>query len=86
MTPKSIPPFPRSDRPTPEITPPPGDLPKKFPEKVPLSDDGLEAAKRESASTMKEPDHAGEDRSVESGIPADDPEQPESAAGDEPME
>lgn len=87
MNPKSIPPFPRSDRPTPEITPPPGTLPKKFPEVTPLNDDGVEAAKRESASTMKEPaEHAGEDRTVESGIPAGDPEQPESAAGDEPME
>ena len=88
MKPKSIPPFsPRSDRPTPEIPPPPGDLPKKFPETTPLSDDGLEAAKKESASTMKEPpEHAGEDRSVESGLRDDDPEQPESAAGDEPME
>jgi hypothetical protein len=90
MKPKSLPPFPRYSEPTPEISPPPGDLPKKFPETTPLSDDGLEAAKRESASTMKEApaqeEHAGEDRSIESGIPKDDPEQPESAAGDEPME
>lgn len=86
MNPKSIPPFPRRNQPTPEITPPPGDLPKKFPEATPLSDDGLEAAKKESASTMKEPEHAGEDRSVESGVRADDPEHPEAPAGDEPME
>jgi len=87
MKPKTIHPFPpRNDRPQPEIPPPPGDLPRKFPETTPLSDDGLEAAKHESASRMKPPDHAGEDRSIESGIPRGDPEQPESPAGDEPME
>jgi hypothetical protein len=39
-----------------------------------LSDDGLEAAKKEAASTMKPA--SGEDPLVESGLPEDDPERP----------
>ena len=46
-------PGPRENPPTPEVPPPPGDLPKHFPEKTPLSDDGLEAGKREAASPIK---------------------------------
>ena len=61
---KSIP-----DRPAPPVR-----LPKKFPERTPLSDDGLEAAKKEAASTMKPV--SGEDPLVESGLPEDDPERP----------
>jgi hypothetical protein len=79
--------FPRNDKPapTPEVPVPPGDLPKKFPESQPLSDDGLEAAKKESASTMKTPEHAGEDRAVESGETEDDPEHPNHQDGEEPL-
>lgn len=78
---------PRSDpnAPKPEYTPPPGDVPKRFPEKQPLSDDGVEAAKSKSASEITPPDHAGEDRQVESGIDRDDPEQARAADGDEAM-
>jgi hypothetical protein len=68
MRPQSIPPFPANE-------PKPG-LPRKFPEQVPLSDDGLEAGKKESASTMKSAANPGEDPFVESGVPENDPEQP----------
>ena len=43
--------YPRHSDADPEI--PIGNLPKNFPEKTPLSDDGLEAGKREAASPMK---------------------------------
>ena len=40
---------PRSDEPKPEVTPPPGDVPKKFPESTPLGkDEGMEAAPDET--------------------------------------
>ena len=58
----------------PDKPPPPVKLPAKFPEQAPLSDDGLEAAKRESASTMRSP--SGEDPLIESGLPENDPERP----------
>jgi len=58
----------------PEVPQPPGDLPKNFPEKTPLSDDGVEAAKKEAASPMKP--GPGEDPLIESGLPEDDPERP----------
>lgn len=89
MTDKSPRYFPRNDKPasTPEIQPPVGDVPKKFPEPQPLSDDGLEAAKKGSTDTMSPPaEHSGEDDTVEAGIDQNDPEQSHSAAGDEPME
>jgi hypothetical protein len=57
-----------------ESTLPPGELPKHFPEKTPLSDDGIEAAKKEAASPMKP--GPGEDPLVESGLPDNDPERP----------
>lgn len=52
----------------------PGELPKHFPERTPLSDDGVEAAKKEAASPMKSA--AGEDPLIESGLPENDPERP----------
>ncbi len=67
MGPKSIPPFPDPGKPRPGV-------PKHFPEEAVLTDDGLESAKHESASTMKS--NPGEDPFVESGIPENDPEQP----------
>lgn len=54
---------------------PPARLPRRFPERAPLSDDGIEAAKKEAASTMKPV--SGEDPLVESGLPEDDPERPQ---------
>ena len=73
--------------PTPEYSPPPGDVPKKFPEKQPLSDDSVEGAKKTAASSESEgtAEHAGEDREVESGLDRDDPEHPLHAEGDEAM-
>lgn len=70
-------PKPKSTSPRPEIEPPPGDLPKRFPEQQPLSDDGLEAGKRNAANAIPAA-HAnpGEDPLVESGLPEDDPERP----------
>jgi hypothetical protein len=72
MKPKS-----KSNPPRPEIEPPAGDLPKRFPEQQPLSDDGLEAAKRNASNTIPEARQTpGEDPLVESGLPDDDPERP----------
>jgi hypothetical protein len=86
MRPKSIPPSPRGHEPVPEISPPPGDLPKKFPEATPLSDDGLEAAKKESASTMKAGSSGGgENPFVESGLPDHDPERPRETPEEQSM-
>jgi hypothetical protein len=73
--------------PKPEYTPPPGDLPKKFPEKQPLSDNGIDADKKAAASRDRDAavEHSGEDREVESGIDHEDPEHPLHAEGDEAM-
>ncbi|HEX2860791.1 MAG TPA: hypothetical protein VHN79_04095 [Lacunisphaera sp.] len=65
----------QGSQPHPEIPAPPGDLPKNFPEKTPLSDDGVETAKREASSSMMK-EGAGEDPLVESGLPDNDPERP----------
>lgn len=65
----------------PDKPPPPVKLPTKFPERAPLSDDGLEAAKKEAASTMMPA--SGEDPFVESGQPEDDPEQPRETPEDQ---
>ncbi len=68
---------PKSAKPRPEIEPPPGDLPKRFPEQQPLSDDGLEAAKRNDSNVIPAAHETpGEDPLVESGLPEDDPEHP----------
>lgn len=76
--------------PKPEYTPPPGDVPKRFPEKQPLSDDSVEASKKAATTSDEATDegvaeHSGEDREVESGIDQDDPEHPLHAEGDEAM-
>jgi len=57
----------------PEIQPP-GPPPKSFPPPQPLSDDGLEAAKKESSNPPRE--GSGEDPAVESGVAENDPERP----------
>jgi hypothetical protein len=69
MRPKSIPPFPDPVKAGPGV-------PRNFPEQAVLSDDGIEAAKRESASTMKSEANPGEDPLTESGLPDNDPERP----------
>lgn len=79
-------PSPSPNTPKPEYTPPPGDVPKRFPEKQPLSDDRVEADKRAATNGDEGlADHAGEDRGVESGINQADPEHPLHAEGDEAM-
>lgn len=45
--------LPATDAPSRPASAPPGELPPNFPESAPLSDDGLEAAKKEAASPMK---------------------------------
>jgi hypothetical protein len=52
MKPKSIPPFPPAKKNPPGSPASSAALPKNFPESVPLTDDGIEAGKRESASRM----------------------------------
>jgi hypothetical protein len=86
MNSKSVP-SPRSDEPKPEVQPPPGDVPKKFPESTPLSDDGLEAAKSESTGPGKSGSSgSGEDPFVESGLPENDPERPRETPEEQSME
>jgi hypothetical protein len=67
-----------------DMAPPPADLPKNFPEKTPLSDDGIEAAKKEAASSMKS--GPGEDPLIESGTPKNDPEVPRDPTGRQAMD
>jgi hypothetical protein len=84
MKPKPPSPSRSNNDPQPEITPPPGDLPKKFPESTPLSDDGVEVAKQEGSSPHR--NGSGEDPFVESGIPENDPEQPRETPEEQSME
>jgi hypothetical protein len=86
MKPKSAPSRPNRDPrdPQPEITPPPGDVPKKFPEPTPLSDDGLEAAKQDTSGPGRT--GSGEDPFVESGLPENDPERPRETPEEQSME
>jgi hypothetical protein len=87
MNPPNSTSFPRSDEPKPELTPPPGDVPKRFPEKTPLSDDGVEAAKKESTESMRSASSgSGEDPFVESGLPENDPERPRETPEEQSME
>lgn len=59
---------------TPDISTPPGNGPTHFPERQPMSDDGLEGAKKDASVSMKS--GGGEDPFVESGVPENDPERP----------
>jgi hypothetical protein len=59
----------------PEIEPPPGSLPKRFPgNPEPLSGQENESSKPDDAPSTRL--GSGEDPSVESGVDHDDPEQP----------
>jgi hypothetical protein len=75
MSPKSPPSTRTARKAKPGRASAPVDLPKKFPEQTPLTDDGIEAAKKEAASPMKS-GSGEEDQQLESGIPQNDPERP----------
>jgi hypothetical protein len=72
----------------PEIEPPPGSPPKRFPaEPKPMAGDDKQAASEKDASKLDDPETShrlgsGEDPSVESGTDKNDPEQ-EAAGGDD---
>jgi hypothetical protein len=72
---------------SPEIEPPPGSPPKRFPDHpTPMSGDREDPAKKSAQGTPEGPgaparEGSGEDPSVESGVDPDDPEQ--QAAGDD---